>query len=97
MTDKKISLLLDKGDVSKLEILKRRFMFSEDIDVIRYLLTEAIEHIALEIREMEQQQQNLQLKKCTNPAHSHSYCEHEEEQEQEQEQKQKVPVTAAYS
>jgi len=72
---KVLHVSLDAGDASKLEVLKKRFMFSEDIDVIRYLLTQAFEEIASEIIEMErvnekQRQQQKQAKTTADPLYS---------------------------
>lgn len=62
-----LNISLDKGDSLKLEILKKRFMFDNDVDVIRYLLTEAVEvatneFIQLEkLKEREKQRQKKLL------------------------------------
>ena len=75
-----VSVSLNEMDLKKLDILKSRFGYKKNIEMIRYLMTDAIEKI---ISEPMFQKENEDLieeadaaingpnERCTNPMHHH--------------------------
>ena len=57
-----MKLELDSNDVMKLDLVKKRFMFHKNIDVVRYLLTLAMEQIVMEMDQQEQKDNQGQEK-----------------------------------